>query len=167
MLAAFARSGGQTFAIDHYPILGVSASENEKGLKFRLGNAANQSVFGADGAPLAPKGVEVLLAGHVHLWEQVSFGADFPSQFIAGFSGTQEDVVPLPAAIPPGVEPAPGAVVDRFSSWIDGFGYMTLERRKPGVWAVTVWSIEGQVMNRCTITGRRSACDKASVTKPD
>jgi hypothetical protein len=31
--------------------------------------------------------------------------------------------------LPPGVTPAPGAVVEHFSSWVDGFGFMTMERR--------------------------------------
>ena len=31
-----------------------------------------------------------MLAGHVHLWQQVSFSSKHPSQFVAGFSGTEE-----------------------------------------------------------------------------
>jgi hypothetical protein len=165
-LAVFAPGARQTFALDHYPILGISAGQKDGVVTLRPGNQAIQSAFGADGRPMLPKGVDVLLAGHVHLWEQVSFAKDFPSQFIAGFSGTQEDIVPLPAKVPAGMQPAPGAQVERFSSWIDGFGWMTLERGKGLRWKVTVWSAEGQVMNRCLIVGRTSKCEKSSVTNP-
>ena len=50
----------------------------------------------------------MLLSGHYHLWQQVSFGGTDPSQFITGFSETLEDVIPIPAALPPGAVPAPG-----------------------------------------------------------
>jgi hypothetical protein len=33
------------------------------------------------------------------------------------------------------VTPAPGAVVEHFSSWVDGFGFMTMERRGADQWA--------------------------------
>jgi len=42
--------------------------------------------------------------------------------------------VPLPEVLPAAVKVAPRAVVDRFSSWVDGFGFMTMVRtgRKAG-----------------------------------
>jgi hypothetical protein len=162
-LDAFARKATFTFALDHYPMLGVAA-ENKKGpVTLKPGNPAIQSVFGPLNPGLLPPKVDVLLAGHVHLWEQVGFASDHPSQFIAGFSGTEEDVVPIPAHLPPDVAPAPGARIAHFSSWVDGFGYMTLERRGSRSWKVTVWNTRGEVANRCTIVGRRSQCELPQV----
>jgi hypothetical protein len=123
------------------------------------------STFGARDPRLMPEGVDVLLSGHVHLWEQVSFASNFPSQFVAGFSGTQEDIVPLPATPPAGLEPVPGAVIDHFSSWIDGFGFMTLVRTGADRWRAEVRDGDGHVVNTCHIAGRRSACDKAVVKR--
>jgi hypothetical protein len=157
-LDAFSRRAAFTFALDHYPMLGVAAEGKKGPVTLKPGNAAIQSVFGPLNPGLLPAKVDVLLAGHVHLWEQVGFSSDHPSQFIAGFSGTEEDVVPMPAELPPDVAPAPGARIAHFSSWVDGFGYMTLERRGARSWKVTVWNTRGEPVNRCTIVGRRSQC---------
>jgi hypothetical protein len=96
------------------------------------------------------------------LWEQVSFASAHPTQFITGFSGSAEDTTPLPAGIPT-TPAAPGAVVESMSSWIDGFGFMTMERSGPDSWNVTVWDRDGRERNFCTVQGRKSACRIAQV----
>jgi hypothetical protein len=105
----------------------------------------------------------MLLSGHVHLWEQVSFSSRHPTQFVSGFSGTAEDIVPLPEKVAPGVMPAPGAVVEHMSSWIDGFGYMTMERTGAEAWSVKIWDRDGRERNRCQVKGRRSVCEVGQV----
>jgi hypothetical protein len=162
-LAALAAKMHYTFAVDHHPILGFAATAKSGVATLSPGNPAIQSVFGAHGPRQLPPGVAVLLSGHYHAWEQVSFTGDQPSQFITGFSGTLEDIVPLPEHLPPGAEPAPGAAVASFASWIDGFGYMTLERTDAHAWRALVHGVDGRVVNRCTITGQRSKCDRAQV----
>ncbi|MGA2951890.1 MAG: metallophosphoesterase [Caulobacteraceae bacterium] len=162
-IAAFAGRGTFTFLTDHKPILGVGATDKKGEIKLYPGNGAIQSAFAARDPALLPAGVDALLSGHIHLWEQASFGGKAPSQFIAGFSGTQEDIVPLPRALPADFEVAPGLHADAFSSWIDGFGYMTLERAGPRRWHVKVWSREGEVVNRCEIDGRKSWCEVPQV----
>jgi hypothetical protein len=107
----------------------------------------------------------VLLSGHVHLWEQTSFSSDHPSQFVSGFAGTAEDIVPLPASVPPGTTPAPGAVVEAMSSWIDGFGFMTMERRGPDRWDVVIHDRDGRERNSCTVEGRHSRCAMPQVPR--
>ncbi len=97
-LAGFAGQARFTFAADHQPILGFSATEKGGAATLVGGNLAIQSVFGRHGARQLPPGVDVLLSGHYHLWQQVGFSGDVPSQFITGFSGTLEDVVPLARA---------------------------------------------------------------------
>ena len=163
-LAALAKEARSTLMVTHKPILGFGGQTSGGKVTLFPGNSAIQSAFAAENPAMFPAGVDVLLAGHVHLWEQVSFATAFPSQFIAGFSGTQEETVPLPVRPPADVTPAPGAVVDEFSSWIEGFGYMTLERRGPRRWAVTVWNVEGKPVNRCRIDGRKSVCERAKIT---
>ncbi len=127
------------------------------------GNAAIQSVFGAHGPRQLPPGVDVVLSGHYHLWQQVGFAGDVPSQFITGFSGTLEDVVPLPATLPPGAAPAPGVTVASFASWVDGFGYMVLDRTGAASWRATVHAVDGRVVDRCTITGAHSHCERGTI----
>ncbi|MDF0491377.1 metallophosphoesterase family protein [Sphingomonas sp. H39-1-10] len=145
----------------HKPILAISGGEKPGTLDGGTGGI--QSVFQTLNPLLLPAGVDVLLSGHVHVWEQLSFSSPHPTQFITGFSGTQEDRVPLPAKPPANVAPGPGAIVDAFSSWVDGFGYMTMERKGPTSWKVKVWSVDSKVVNRCQIEGRRSSCRYAQV----
>jgi hypothetical protein len=57
-----------------------------------------------------------------------------------------------------GQSPAPGAVLEAMSSWIDGFGFMTMERAGPDTWRVVVHDRDGRERNTCTVTGRHSRC---------
>ncbi len=163
-IAALAARRDHTLLVNHHPLLGFAAKKGPDGPILNPGNQALQSVFAAKAARLTPPGVDVLLSGHVHVWEQLSFEKDYPTQFVAGFSGTQEDIVPLPAQLAPGQTPAPGAGVGAFSSWVDGFGFMTLERRGADRWDVQVRDVAGRVVDTCTITGRVSACAVGHVT---
>lgn len=146
--------------VNHHPVLGFAAKAGADGRPVLApGNLGLQSVL-LRKAELFPPGVDVLLSGHVHVWEQLSFKGSIPSQFVAGFSGTEEDIVPLPAEIPADQTPAPGAVVEAFSSWVDGFGYMTMERTAPARWSVQVRDVSGHVIGRCRIVGKQSRCDR-------
>jgi hypothetical protein len=124
-------------------------------------------VFGSQNPRMFPPSVKLLLSGHVHVWTQLSFSSLHPSQFIAGFSGTQEDIVPLPRTLPADVNVAPGATVDRFSSWVDGFGFMTMARTGPESWDIEVHDVNGKVLNHCTAQGRQSSCDLPQVVAPN
>jgi hypothetical protein len=65
----------------------------------------------------------------------------------------------LPVQLPEGVTPAPGAVVEAYSHWIDGFGFMTMERQGPDQWLVLIHDLQGQIRNRCQINGRHCAAN--------
>ncbi len=146
------------FVATHKPILGVAATGKDGAVALRTATVGTQSVFASRDADILPASIDAVLSGHVHLWEQISFPRRYPSQFITGFSGTAEDVVPLPAHLPKDYSPVPGTVPDAFASWVDGFGYMTLERRSARKWRATVWSVDGRTIDRCIINGRTSHC---------
>lgn len=163
-LDALARQAPRNLGIAHHPLLGMGAVRKADGSIVLLpGDAGLQASFGALNPLLFPAPVQAMLSGHVHLWQQASFSSAHPSQFIAGFAGTAEDTVPLPERLPPGVTPAPGAVVEHFSSWVDGFGFMTMERRGPAQWSIEVHDLQGKIRNRCQLDGRRSVCEVAQV----
>lgn len=164
-LEALAGRARSSIAVDHHPLYGFGAVRDQKTGAVRLfgGDAGLTQVFGASGPRLLPQSVDMLLSGHVHLWQQVSFASDHPTQFVSGFSGTAEDVVPLPAQLAPGATPAPGAVVEAFSSWVDGFGFMTMERIGERHWKVVVHDRDGRERNRCSVEGRHSRCALAQV----
>ncbi|WP_343728243.1 metallophosphoesterase [Duganella sp.] len=163
-LDALAQQAPRNIGISHHPLLGMGADRKADGSIVLLpGDAGLQASFGSLNPRLFPAAVQAMLSGHVHLWQQASFSSGHPSQFIAGFAGTSEDIVPLPEQLPPGVTPAPGALVEHFSSWVDGFGFMTMERRGADQWQVEVHDLQGKIRNRCTLDGRRSVCEVAQV----
>ena len=163
-MAALAARAPHSIVVDHHPILSFGALRDKAGMVTLFdGDKGLQDAFFAVDPKLFPSNVQVLLSGHVHLWEQVSFKSEHPTQFVSGFSGTAEDIVPLPETVPDGAQPAPGAVVNALSSWVDGFGFMTMERSALDAWDVKVWDLDGQVRNRCTIKGSKSLCEKRQV----
>lgn len=163
-LSNLAQQSRYNIGIDHHPLLGFAAERNERGAAVLLpGNRGLQSVFARIDPLLLPPGMQIMLSGHVHVWEALSFSSPHPAQFIAGFSGTQEDTVPLPASLPPDKSPAIGAVVAHFSSWVNGFGYMTMQRTHPGQWEVRIWNMAGKLMNTCHVNGKHAICDLAQV----
>jgi hypothetical protein len=161
---ALSRQASYNIAVFHHPILGFGATRDKAGaVSLFDGDKGLLDAFGAVDPGVMPKGIQTVLSGHVHLWEQVSFSSGHPTQFISGFSGTAEDIVPLPATLPEGAAPAPGAIVEHISSWVDGFGYMTMERAGPEQWDVKVWDTAGVVRNTCKVNGRNSVCAKEQV----
>jgi hypothetical protein len=162
-LARLAAGKDATFMATHKPALAFAAVQSGDKVKLLPGNQAIQSAFVSQDPRMFPAKLDVLLSGHIHLWQQIGFGTAYPSQFVAGFSGTAEDLVPIPQRLPPGSTPAAGAIVKTFSSWVNGFGYMTLERDGPRRWTAKVWNLSGQIVNRCRIDGRQSTCDVGQV----
>ena len=163
-LESLSRQAAYNIVANHQPILGFDASQDKQGaVTLHPGNQGLQSVFGAINPLLLPPRVDVLLSGHVHVWQEVSFSSPHPTQFVTGFSGTLEDMVPLPDKLPDGATPSQGAVVEHHSSWVNGFGFMTMERKGAEQWAVNVWDADGKIRNACTIVGRHSVCEKTQV----
>ncbi len=161
MLKLAAQASANIIA-SHQPVLAFAAKQTGKTVKLSPGNQALQSVFQTEGQPLYPDQVDLLLSGHVHTWEQLSFANDYPSQFVTGFSGTEEEITPIPDHLPTNASPAPGAQVSAFSTWNGGFGYMTLERTGPASWQATVHDVNNRVIKTCVINGKHSRCNDAS-----
>jgi hypothetical protein len=59
-------------------------------------------------------------------------------------------------------------VVKTFSSWVDGFGFMTMVRQGREDWDVEIHDIDGKTVNRCAVHGKDIACDtpQVKVAKP-
>ena len=160
-----ARGAAYNIAVAHHPLFAFGANRDGKTGDITLfgGDKGLLDAFGDVDPGYLPRSISMLLSGHVHLWEQLSFSSPHPTQFVAGFSGTAEDIVPLPATVPLDQAPAPGAVVESMSSWIDGFGFMTMERTGPDGWKIGVWDRDGKQKNSCSVKGRRSRCELAQV----
>lgn len=157
-VAAMAKGHDYTILTDHYPLLGLKGGDKKGQFHLTAGNAAILSTFGKRDPSLDLHGIDLLLAGHVHEWQQSDFG-DHPSQIISGMAGTQEDVVNIPHDSAIGAEPAPGARIKRFDNWTNGFGFLTLERIGKRRWRAEVHALDGGIIRRCRIEGRRSSCE--------
>jgi predicted phosphodiesterase len=166
-IEAIAKLKPHTFLANHHPLLAFAATKDKKTgeIVLRPGNLGLQSVFLLGDPKLFPAGVDLVLNGHTHVLEQLSFGGDYPSELVTGFSGTQEDIVPLPEHLPPTETPAVGAVVQNFSSWVDGFGFAELERVGPGAWRIRIFAADGQQVNSCSLVGRVSKCEVDQVRR--
>lgn len=107
-------------------------------------------------------GITAVLSGHVHQFEQVSYGGALPSQIVTGFSGTFEDDAPAPTDVR-GVQPVAGVPAVRSLLSIFGTqGFATLERRARDRWRLTVRDADGAALARCALRGRQSHCIKAA-----
>src|SRR5437867_3451418 len=112
MQKAFALGRGVThnFFVNHHPILGFAPDAAQQPTGVYPGNESLQSVLAPiNTALLFPRNVQALIAGHVHLFQMVSFATPHPTQFVSGNGGSWTDA-PLPQALPRGATPAPGAM---------------------------------------------------------
>lgn len=102
-----------------------------------------------------PPGVQLVLTGHIHLAEMLSFDGGRPPQIVAGIGGTlllpeiDEDVVGKDVA---------DAVLTAATS-ISDHGFITFERRSPG-WAATIRDVDGQPQGtgHCRVEHKEATC---------
>ncbi|CCD29078.1 Metallophosphoesterase precursor [Candidatus Glomeribacter gigasporarum BEG34] len=159
-LETLAQRARRNIVVLHHPLLGfVGNYPNPDDLAHPLPeNPGLQSVFRTLNPNFLPSNVDLVLSGHIHLFEQLSFSTAHPSQFVVGISGTQLETVPVPATLAPDITPMAGARIQNFDVW-NGFGYMTMKRIRPSEWDVRVWNSAGQPVRKCHIAGRASHCE--------
>lgn len=99
--------------------------------------------------------VDVLLAGHIHLFAALDFsqgGASLrPAQLITGGSGTSLDASDLKSG-----EQIVAGLMAKYTVDVD-FGYFVLDREKKG-WSGTLYSVEDAVLAKCRQRGRGIDC---------
>jgi hypothetical protein len=105
----------------------------------------------ADSRKLA--GTDMILAGHVHLFTALSFGAQRPSQLIVGNGGDNPNVAVAGPATR--TEMIDGLQAHLFQ--LQRYGYFMLDRTKDG-WIGTAFSIDDQVLAMCHLVGRSIDC---------
>jgi len=136
--------------VTHIPFWGFKAGQDSGppvALSASLEEAWNKS---------APKGVSLIVSGHVHLFEFVTLNSGRPPQLVAGDGGT------LMAA--PIDSPAAGTVVRGAS--VTGsesqhkWGYTLLVREKDS-WTLTLENHQHEALVSCDVLGASSTC-KAS-----
>jgi hypothetical protein len=143
-------TGSDAWLVMHHPIRGLGQSDSVEGgpSPFQL-NATLQ----AASSDRLGQAITLVLSGHLHLFEALSFGAGRPPQLIVGHGGTALDpaiTVPLVGREIGGVKVAQGMALDRF-------GFATLEPSDHG-WTATARDVDGRAMARCGITTAGMSC---------
>jgi hypothetical protein len=146
--------------VNHHPLLAYTsvAGANPIG-----GNLALLSVLAATfPGSYFPPNIKLVLEGHNHIFEAIDFATPHPIHILSGNGGDNLDInLPDPFPVGPaasgGVEPAPGAVVDKIAH-MSSFGFLVLDRA-PGGWTATEYKRDGTLMDTCAID---AATDKIS-----
>ncbi|MDE2370913.1 MAG: metallophosphoesterase [Burkholderiales bacterium] len=143
----------QNWFVNHHPVLAYAGSEDGrpltggKGLRSVMVRSHPQRYY-ADG-------IDLVLNGHVHLFEAIDFSSPHPAELVLGNSGSlSEGGVEAAAAL--ASQPAPGATVRTFVTR-NQFGYATLEREGAG-WLLTERDPRGMALRRCRLLGSRLEC---------
>jgi hypothetical protein len=100
-----------------------------------------------------PPGVNLVISGHIHLFESLSFDEPRPPQLVIGNGGTALD--PNVRTPLDGMQIA-GATVKQ-ASVVDKFGYMTAEPSGTS-WAATLRDVSGQALLACSIESGSVSC---------
>ena len=100
-----------------------------------------------------PAGVELLLAGHIHVLQVSNFAGGGPPQLIAGASGDVLDKQAPPDLA--GMVVGGRRITDGFS--LGGFGFAMMERTGLA-WRASIYDAAGKLLRRCNLEARRLDC---------
>lgn len=154
---ALARQRPHNIFLNHHPVLGFEASADGHP---KPGHAGLRSVMAAvEPQRLFAPAVDVVLNGHVHLFEALDFSSDHPATAVLGNSGSAMSGY-LDAAEAVVAEPAPGARVAQFDTHRN-YGFATLDRTASG-WTLTARDTAGTALTVCAIKGAAMRCRGAS-----
>lgn len=154
---ALAESADFNIFIDHHPILAFAAERKKDGpLNIFPGNLAMQDIMQTlNTTRLFPSRVQATLAGHVHLFQALTFSTDHPVQFVAGNGGSSLDT-PLPIPLAANSTPYTEARLDFFSN-SNEVGFMTMEREQQS-WKIQAWNKRGKLITECRTQGKKTEC---------
>lgn len=159
-VARLAAQAPTSFFLSHHPVLAFAPSKKSGAVN--PGNAGLQSVMAlTEPQRLFPRGIDVAMHGHVHLFEALSFSSPHPATLVLGNSGSDNlwDRS-LPKTLPANAAPYPGAVVEDFATTFE-YGFATLDREDPqdaSRWLLTEYNADGKPTIRCRIHQGKSRC---------
>ena len=108
---------------------------------------------------LFPDKVDIVMHGHIHLFEAMSFSSAHPASMIFGNAGSAtEGRAPISVAV--GTEAYLGAHIDDYASRSE-FGFAVMERidgSSDTQWRITEYDVQGRAKIVCDIRGSKSRC---------
>jgi predicted phosphodiesterase len=146
-LNGLAAGYGPSWLLSHHPLWALLESSGQLiPLTQTLQTASNNTL---------DKNVQLVLAGHIHLFEALGFNQDVPRvpSVVAGMSGTKLDP---PITKPLVGQTIAGATVSQAST-TDRFAYAIFEPKDSG-WRMTVHDVEGKPVMVCEIVGATAEC---------
>jgi hypothetical protein len=151
-LAEQAADGGatQTWLLTHRPMWGVLRSDAERS------TVLNYTLQQASGNRL-PASISLVLSGHEHLFQSVTFASGPPPNLVVGSGGSELDD---PAALPARVEQVPvgaGGPTIAAAVTVHDHGYLLLDRNTEG-WSGTFYDRFDQPLVTCDSAARPSVC---------
>jgi hypothetical protein len=133
--------------VDHHPFWAIRLEADNPQV------VLNTPSLKAAWEKVSPKGINLLVSGHTHLFEMLSLSEDRPPQLVAGDGGTAL-AIPLPMTLD-GIQVAGAAIASGES--VREFGYTILTKASEG-WDVALKNTAGRTLAACTVRGFRSAC---------
>jgi predicted phosphodiesterase len=156
-----AAAGVATWLLVHRPVFGIfgaprggaAASSASAAIPIVPINATLQAAWAAS----SPRAVDLVLSGHVHLFESLSFDAAAsaarPAQLVAGMGGTLPDAAAkadLAGVVEQGVKVDKGLAHSQL-------GFVTMERQGAD-WSLSLRDPEGVAVIACTLQKRALTC---------
>ncbi len=158
-VATLADAAEHSFFLSHHPLLAFAPGKNNAEAKAG-GSGGLQSAFASvHPQRLFPDKVSVLMHGHIHLFEAISFSSAHPASLVLGNSGSANEGR-APANVASGTEAFPGALVDDYVARSE-YGFATLDKVDDGKashWTLTEYDIRGNVVIGCEIRDSKSRC---------
>jgi hypothetical protein len=152
--AQFARvaelAGPNTWLVHHRPLWAIGQDPREAG---PAGLYRTNPTLQAASDNRLPAGIQLVLSGHIHIWEALTFADGRPPQIVAGNAGTSLD--PLLTVSLAGLDV--GATTVATGSARHEWGFMTLEQVDTG-WLATLRDVDGVALLACTLAARDLAC---------
>lgn len=146
---------GKGWIVTHRPIWGLVPVARVPPLNpVEIGiNATEQAAVRGQ----ALDGVQMVVSGHIHDFQALSFGPDRPAQLVVGTGGDVGEPADIPR-IRSGPRDVDGETADFFT--FDRFGYLMLERQGDD-WAGAFHDAQDRVVARCRLHERALKCERA------
>ena len=148
--AVAALAGREAWLLTHRPLWAVGHAGEEAGVE-RLFHT--NTVLQAASQDRLPPTVLLVLSGHLHLFEALSFADARPPQWVVGNGGTLLD--PRIQSTLAGVEV--GGTTISSGATLDRFGYLTIEPDASG-WAATLRTVHGLPAASCMLESSPLTC---------
>jgi len=148
-----------TWLVTHRPIWGFTYSKNKDTGERELGirNMTLQAALEKKWKNVPPAGIELVLSGHIHLWEALSFEDGRTPQFVLGAGGT-DLAHKLPKDKHLEGQKIGGTRIAAIAS-DDEFGYTLFQPSKQGRhWNATFYDTTGQPILGCKVEPTKATC---------